>query len=377
VIFNIFRKRERGQIVMLGALVIPVILGMTGMAVDIGSYASERRDLQNAADSIALAAAQELPDGAEATSVANQWATKNGIDWGDVTLSITGGNTAPRVRVSIERSHDFAFIKVIGINDKDVSASAAADKVSHGGSDGIVPWSVTQETVDWAYDQGDGALVTMKYDSTGAENGNFGAIRIDGTGSNVYGDSVQYGSDTVACAVSAPNCTTGACPGSYPATCAETSPTCDGPECDPQTGNLVGKTREATDFRMDNTSAACDTFAETFTGPDADGEYVLVPDCNPWLDGPGRCPEEEPDPPALCSRRVIIIPVVDGFGNGGSDPATVQRFALIYLEGYEDGKCSGNSCEIQGHFVKADINTGGLSGVYDEQASIHFTRLTE
>ena len=379
LLFKIFRRRERGQIVMLGALVIPIILGMTGMALDIGSYASERRDLQNAADSIALAAAQELPDSVAATSVANQWATKNDIDWGDVTLTISGGNTNPRARVEIERSHEFSFVKVVGIDEKDVGASAAADKVSHGGSDGIVPWSVTQETVDWAYAQGDGALVTMKYDATGADNGNFGAIRIDGTGSNVYGDAVMYGSDTVGCAVSAPNCTTGACPGAYPATCSETSPTCDGPECDPETGNLIGKTAEATDFRMDpdHVLDQCDTFEETFTGPDANGEYVLVPDCNPWLDGPGKCPEPETDPPAECSRRVIIIPVVDGFGSGGSDPASIQRFALIYLEGYEDGKCSGNSCEIQGRFVKADINTGALSGVYDAAASIHFTKLTE
>ena len=54
---TLFKRGERGQAIIIVALLLPVLLGMAGMAVDIGSYASERRTLQNAADSIALAAA--------------------------------------------------------------------------------------------------------------------------------------------------------------------------------------------------------------------------------------------------------------------------------------------------------------------------------
>ena len=57
-------RRERGQILVMAAILLPVLLGMAGMAVDVGSYASERRSLQNTADSIALAAGQDLPDAA-------------------------------------------------------------------------------------------------------------------------------------------------------------------------------------------------------------------------------------------------------------------------------------------------------------------------
>jgi Flp pilus assembly protein TadG len=53
-------KRECGQIIIIAALLLPVLLAMTGMAVDLGSYASDRRSLQNVADAVALAAAQEL-----------------------------------------------------------------------------------------------------------------------------------------------------------------------------------------------------------------------------------------------------------------------------------------------------------------------------
>ena len=57
---------------------------------------------------------------------------------------------------------------------RDVGARATAVKVSFGGGSGIVPWSVTQATVD-ASPNGD--IIVMKYDSTGANIGNFGAIR--------------------------------------------------------------------------------------------------------------------------------------------------------------------------------------------------------
>ena len=351
---------------------------MTGMAVDIGAYASERRDLQNAADAIALAAARDLPDAATADAVADQWAVKNDIDPNDVTVTITGGTTDPKVHVEVERDHEFSFIRVIGIDSKEVGAVAAAKKFSHGGGAGIVPWSITQATVDWAEAQGNGAVVTMKYDSNGGQNGNFGAVRIDGNGASDYEDGVKFGSDSVICAQGVANCTTGACPGTFPATCAENAPECDGQECTPKTGNVIGPTRDATDLRMNNTSAACDTFVETFAGPDANGKYALNPQCNPWLDGgAGQCPTPDTSPYAKCSRRVIVIPVVDGYGNGSSSDVTILRFALVYLQGYDNGKCQGSNCEIKGNFVRADVNTGGLAGVYDEQSSIHFSKLTE
>jgi len=446
-LLSLFRRRERGQFLMIGALLLPVLLGMAGMAVDVGKYADERRNLQNAADAIALAASQQMctpnpndcSNTTAATTAANAIATKNGINTSDMTVTYLGGNTAPKARVSITRNHKFQFIRILGINNKNVSGKAAAAKVSFGGGSGVVPWAVTQSTVDQA---GVGNLVTMKYDATGANNGNFGAIRIDGSGAATYRSDVKYGANSFICAVGTPNCSTGACPGTYPSGCAETAPSCDGPECSPETGNMVGPTKDGVDFRMNNTSTDCDTFAEAFTpvsaaasfefdgapllayggsfggrlfspalkqptdtpaptntpvpptstpapatptstppsvtptstpsGSGGSGMYRLNPACNPWLEG-NQCPQTA----TPCSRRVIIIPIIDQFGNGASDPLTIQSFALMYLEGYDNGKCQGNSCEIKGEFVKADINARALAGTYDPEASITFTKLVE
>jgi hypothetical protein len=124
---------------------------------------------------------------------------------------------------------------------------------------------------------------------------------------------------------------------------------------------------------MTHTLATCDEFDEVFDGPDGDGRYHLNNDCNPWIDGPGKCDTAT----ELCSRRVIIIPIVDAFGNGSSDPLTVLEFALMFLEGYDSGKCQGNNCEVKARFVDADFTANGLSGVYDEGASILFVKLSE
>jgi len=367
---KIFKRFERGQVVVVVAGLLPVVLGMTGLAVDVATYAGDRRALQNAADSIAISASKELPDADATLAAANEWAVKNDIDPDDMIVTITGGTTAPKVHVRINRSHEFFFIRALGVSERGIGASAAAVKVSMGGGAGIVPWSVTQSTIDnseW------GEEVILKYDADGANLGNFGAIRIDGSGASTYETSAKFGSNTVACAeTAAPGCDSTACPGVYPDVCAETAPECDGPECTPETGNMTTPTERAVDYRIEHTTDDCDTFDEVFDEAGEGGMHHLNPDCNPWIDGPGKCTSTTD----MCSRRVIIIPVVDTFGEGTSDAATVQRFAMFFLEGYE-GRCTGSNCEITGRFVRAELTTGALAGTYDEDASIHFTRLSE
>src|SRR5262245_4430238 len=77
---------EAGQVLMLFVLLIPVLLGMAALAIDLGSYSAERRTLQNAADAIALAAAQELPDEGDARAEALSWADDYGFSSSDITL---------------------------------------------------------------------------------------------------------------------------------------------------------------------------------------------------------------------------------------------------------------------------------------------------
>jgi len=364
------RSREAGQVLVLVAALTPLVLGLAGLAVDVGSYLSERRKLQNAADSIVLAASQELPDEAEAIAVAEDWADRNGIDPDEMTLTVDVTSNPPKVHVSLNRSHRFAFVRIVRIYAKDVGARAGAIKVSHGGGDGIVPWAVKQSAIN---STPLGEVVTIKYDANNPEQGNFGPIRIDGSDDYGYTTAAKYGSTSTICAATTDGCTVSACPGTFPDVCSETAPECDGPDCRPKTGNMTGPTRTAVDFRLQYTMPECNQFEEVFTDTDGDGTFWLEPDCNPWIDGPGYCDS----PTDMCSRRVIIIPVIDDFPNGSSQPMEVQEFALMFLEGYDLPTCTGSSCEISARFVKAELTTGALSGTFNEHALIQFTRLAE
>lgn len=59
-------EAPRGQVLVIMAIGIIVLLGVAGIAVDIGRLMAERRHMQTAADAAALAACQSLKDGAVA-----------------------------------------------------------------------------------------------------------------------------------------------------------------------------------------------------------------------------------------------------------------------------------------------------------------------
>ena len=82
---------ERGQILVMAALLIIVFLGLVGLAVDAGFHFVERRQLQNAADTATMAAAYELSYGgndAAATVAALENAAANGYDNDGITNTV-------------------------------------------------------------------------------------------------------------------------------------------------------------------------------------------------------------------------------------------------------------------------------------------------
>ncbi len=59
------RKRhgESGQTMIMVAILLPVMLGVSGLALDVGSLYSHKRRMQTAADAAALAGALEVNRG--------------------------------------------------------------------------------------------------------------------------------------------------------------------------------------------------------------------------------------------------------------------------------------------------------------------------
>ncbi|MEX1255951.1 MAG: Tad domain-containing protein [Dehalococcoidia bacterium] len=357
------QRDQHGQAVVLIAVMLAVIGGMAALAIDFSSYAADHRDLQNDADAVALAASFDLPDGSAATAAAESWATKNNIEAAEIEsveiIPQSGSEPNPKVRVTLKREHNFTFARLIGISSADVITAATAIKTSAAGGDGVVPLSVTAAAMNGVSLGGE---VVLKYDARNIQNGNTSPIRIDGNGngnctsSDSYCDGVKFGSENAVCALGA-------------------DPTyCDGPSVvDTQTGNLIGGTKRAIEYRLDNTDSRCNEFDEVFTDedgtgtPDQDGDgiYRLTNECNPFTEG------------GYESLRVLIVPVIDGPCNG-SCSVTIQDFALFFLEGFANGNnCTGNDCEIIGRFVRVNQNIGLLAGTFDPDSANSFIRLVE
>ena len=140
-------QQEFGQGLVLGALAMVVILGFAAMAIDVGVFLHERRDLQNAADAAALAGAAELPESpAEAEAKAHEWADKNGID-------IAGGELDPveitttyvtndTVRVRVTRETPFVFGRVLGLTSETMHATGVGRVGSPSIATNAMPWAL-------------------------------------------------------------------------------------------------------------------------------------------------------------------------------------------------------------------------------------------
>ena len=132
-------RGEKGQGLVLAGLVLFVVIGFTALVLDVGLFMEEKRQIQNSVDAAALAAAQELPgDIAAAEDIALEWLGKNGLEAGDgvsidfrctSTYQIACDPATDRydtIQVSVDRNVPLNFAPVLGLNEIDLSAKAAA-----------------------------------------------------------------------------------------------------------------------------------------------------------------------------------------------------------------------------------------------------------
>ena len=141
------RHRESGQVLVLVAGAMVVLILITGLVLDGGSAFGQRRGQQRGADLAALAGANDLllnnnASSAEATAL--QVAADNGFD--PATLNVTahatlyGQGHAGSVKVDITEPHPNSFSNLIGMNSWDVSVSATAVAGGITGSRGSGPF---------------------------------------------------------------------------------------------------------------------------------------------------------------------------------------------------------------------------------------------
>ena len=123
--------RDGGQILIVFALSMMVIIGMVGLAMDGGATFAQRRDQQTAADLAALAGANDYLlsnnavqaiDRAKTVSAANNFTNGAGSTIG-VAISTTNG---VEVNVTVASSHRNSFLGALGMTTWPVSTTATA-----------------------------------------------------------------------------------------------------------------------------------------------------------------------------------------------------------------------------------------------------------
>jgi Flp pilus assembly protein TadG len=138
---------RRGKILALFAILLPVLCGMIGLVIDTGLMMAAHRDVQNAADSAAMAAALRLMRGdtaatatTEATTFVQQY---NGLAGATVTTNI-GPSHGPHAgnanyaEVIVTYQVTTLFMGALGVNQSTVSARAVAGFEPVGSGEGVM-----------------------------------------------------------------------------------------------------------------------------------------------------------------------------------------------------------------------------------------------
>ena len=171
---NQFANNEAGAGTIMGLLWFALLVGITGMAVDVTDGFRNRTMLQATADSAALAGAIDLPDNAAAVATAVTYAVDNMgtelngsvLDPADVIIGLWDGATQSidqmaaipdAVMVTVHRSAANAnalpvnFLRIMGLQTWNVTAQAVAQRFIPGClRDGLI----AREMVDMSSNNG-------------------------------------------------------------------------------------------------------------------------------------------------------------------------------------------------------------------------------
>src|SRR5208283_3115149 len=136
---NLVHKAQRGQVMVLVALSVIVLLGFMGLATDLGVLWAVRRKAQTAADAAAVAGANATlgSDSAAYSTAATDVAALNGFTNGANGTTITVSQPDPSgypsgtyVQVNITKSMSTYFLGVLGYKTIPITVSALAGNTS-------------------------------------------------------------------------------------------------------------------------------------------------------------------------------------------------------------------------------------------------------
>lgn len=174
-------RMQSGQVFVLTAVGMVGICGVAGFSIDVSSWYQTQRKQQAIADAAALAASGDLPVSTDlATTDAQAYAAKNGSAVSSVTYSTTY-QTNDTVTVRASKTAPSFFLRALGIEHANVSATAKAVAVPLGSAWGSAPFAIyyTQRELSGPGCPCFGSATQLQYNKVGP--GGFMIINIDGS----------------------------------------------------------------------------------------------------------------------------------------------------------------------------------------------------
>jgi len=130
-------KQESGQALVIVAVSLVVLLGVTAFAVDLGGAFNAKAKLQAAADAAALAGAQDIPDYnsnpaymdyTTAKNTAISYANKNGVASSNVTPTAPYAGDWKQIEVVCKQNYNYLFARIFGVDSKEIVVRAVAER---------------------------------------------------------------------------------------------------------------------------------------------------------------------------------------------------------------------------------------------------------
>jgi len=114
---------EKGQVLVMAALVMLVLMAAIGLAIDLGRIFVARAQLVRAVDAAALAGTLELPDVPAAQSKVYQYMAENDPD---ADIDVPASPQERQIQVNGSKQVPMFFIKIFGVESVEVNATATA-----------------------------------------------------------------------------------------------------------------------------------------------------------------------------------------------------------------------------------------------------------
>ncbi|MBF6569239.1 MAG: hypothetical protein IVW54_10240 [Candidatus Binataceae bacterium] len=287
-----FKKQlNRGQIAVILALILPVLLGSMALGTDIAILYFNWVQMQKAADAAVLAGANYLPgDPSQAQTVANNNAMTNGIAQSEIVSTIVASDDMS-ITMTVNRNVNYYFAKALGLTTGGVGTAATAGIQSNTPtSRGLMPVGLPCSTGNCDYTVGQ-QYVLKAPKTTGSWGqlgpGNWAPLALGGNGAAVYRQNLELGY------VGQLNI---------------------GQDVSTETGQITGPTQQGLAGRI--------SLGQT-----------IYPSANPASPSPY-------DP------RLVVVPMVDFSGSNGESSVPIVNFALMFIDAV-----TGNNASIDAYYL--------------------------